>query len=207
MRWTVVIPAKALPAAKSRLAPASPDPQAHQRLVEAIRADTTAAAREAGSVARVLVVSDRPGGSGVLVQRATGLNPALAEAAEHAAREWPGDGIAALVGDLPCLTAGELDDALAGAAAHTRSYVPDAEGTGTTLLAVRPGAALRPEFGSRSALRHAAGAVELEAGPGLRRDVDTADDLEAAIRLGVGPATAAALGVTLRSTCSGSIGT
>ena len=60
VRWTVVIPAKALPAAKSRLMTASADETAHRRLVEAIRADTAAAARAADGVARVLVVSDRP---------------------------------------------------------------------------------------------------------------------------------------------------
>jgi 2-phospho-L-lactate guanylyltransferase len=203
VRWTVVIPAKSLPEAKSRLAPASRDPQAHRLLVEAIRADTTAAAGAADGVARVLVVSDRPAGDGVLVQSAPGLNAALAEAAEYAVRSWPDDGVAALVGDLPALRPAELTAALACAADYPRTHVPDAAGTGTTLLTARPGVALVPAFGAGSAARHAADSVSLHAGKGLRHDVDTAEDLRAAAELGLGSATAAVLaaaGVTTRST-------
>jgi 2-phospho-L-lactate guanylyltransferase len=193
VRWTVVIPAKALPEAKSRLVPATDDPAAHRRLVEAIREDTLSAARAADGVARVLVVADRPGTPGALVQTRPGLNPALAEAAEYAAREWPGDGVAALVGDLPALRAGELAAALAAAGAHPRAFVPDAAGTGTTLLAAAPGTPLLPAFGLGSAARHAAVATAVDAGRTLRHDVDTAADLQAAAELGLGPATAAVL--------------
>jgi 2-phospho-L-lactate guanylyltransferase len=193
VRWTVVIPARALPDAKSRLRPASTDAESHRRLVEAIRADTAAAATAADGVARVLVVTDRPGDSQALLQRRPGLNAALEEAAEHAARTWPDDGVAALLGDLPALRPAELTDALTAAAAHPRSFVPDAGGTGSTLLAARPGVPLRPAFGPGSAARHAAAAATLTAGPGLQRDVDTVDDLRAAADLGLGPATASAL--------------
>jgi 2-phospho-L-lactate guanylyltransferase len=202
VRWTVVIPAKALPEAKSRLLPASADTAAHRRLVEAIRADTLGAARATVGVARVLVVTDRPGLPDALVQRHPGLNSALREAAAHAARAWPGDGIVALVGDLPALRPDELAAVLQAAAVQPRSFVPDAPGTGTTLLAVVPGTDLDPKFGVGSAARHAAGAARLEAGPGLRHDVDTADDLGQAAQLGLGPATAAVVGepdVVLRS--------
>jgi 2-phospho-L-lactate guanylyltransferase len=191
--WTVVIPAKGLADAKTRLLPASDDPAAHRRLVQAIRADTLAAARAAVGVARVLVVTDRPGEPGALVQTRPGLNAALEEAAEHAARCWPADGVAALVGDLPALRAGALSAALAAAARHRRAFVPDAAGTGTTLLAAHPGAQLAPAFGPGSAARHAEAAVQLDAEAGLRQDVDTAEDLQRAARLGLGPATAAVL--------------
>lgn len=190
-----MVPAKALPAAKSRLLPASADAAAHRRLVEAIRADTVAAALAADGVARVLLVVDRAAGVvahpgvEVLVQRATGLNAALAEAAEHALRRWPGDGVAALVGDLPALRPDELAEALRAAAAHPHAFVVDAAGTGTTLLTAAPGQALRPAFGLESAARHAQIAVAVPGAPGLRRDVDTADDLDDARALGLGPAT------------------
>lgn len=206
MQWTVVIPAKALPSAKSRLLPAVSDPAAHGALVRAIRADTLAAAGEATRVARVLLVVDRaegsPTGPLLLIQSRPGLNAALAEAAEHAATTWPEDGVAALVGDLPALRPAELDEALARAAAHRRAFVPDSAGTGTTLLAAGPGVALAPSFGPGSAARHRLDAVELPAGAGLRHDVDTAEDLISAARLALGPATASALaasGVTVRS--------
>ncbi len=202
MPWTVVIPAKALRDAKSRLLAASDDPDAHRRLVEAIRADTLAAARAAAGVARVLLVTDRPGIPDALVQTRPGLNAALAEAAEHAARSWPGDGVAALVGDLPALQPTALAAALAAAEAHQHAYVPDAAGTGTTLLAARPGAPLRPSFGPGSAGRHAAHATALPAAPQLRRDVDTAEDLRAAAELGLGPATTAELAARTAAPCS-----
>jgi 2-phospho-L-lactate guanylyltransferase len=177
MRWTLLVPVKALPGAKSRLLGASTDPESHRQLVEAIRSDTLQAARAAAGVARVVLVDG------------DGLNDALRSAADDAARRWPNDGVAALVADLPALRPAELDSALATAAGHPRAFVSDSAGTGTTMLAARPGVALDPEFGPGSAARHAATAVRLDAGPGLRRDVDTADELTDAIRLGVGPAT------------------
>jgi 2-phospho-L-lactate/phosphoenolpyruvate guanylyltransferase len=196
VRWTVVIPAKALPDAKSRLLEASADVAGHRRLVQAIRADTLAAAHASENVARVLLVTDRPGEAGALVQTRPGLNAALQEAAEHAGATWPEDGIAAVVGDLPALRSDELHAALCAAAGHSRSFVADAPGTGTTLLAVTPGTFLNPQFGVDSAARHAVAATALQAGPGLTHDVDTAEDLRQAAALGLGPATSALLGAT-----------
>jgi 2-phospho-L-lactate guanylyltransferase len=53
------------------------------------------------------------------------------------------------------------------------------------------GAPLDPRFGPDSARRHQdSGAIELTGGwPGLRCDIDTPDDLSAALELGVGTAT------------------
>lgn len=210
MNWTVVIPAKALPEAKSRLASMSDSPEAHRRLVEAIRSDTIAAARAAEGVARVVVVVDRAGADpDALLQTDPGLDAAVSEGAAHAARRWPADGVAALVGDLPALQPDELAGALLAAAGHERAFVPDAAGTGTTLLAATPGHTLRPEFGPGSAQRHEVHAVPIEGGPGLRNDVDDAADLHAAAALGLGEATVAALGeagVIVRSACSGIMG-
>ncbi len=126
------------------------------------------------------------------------LNAALRYGATEAARRWPGTGLAALTADLPSLRPAELSAALraaaaAGAAAAGRAaFVPDAAGLGTTLYAVLPGGEFRPAFGGPSRTRHAAaGAVQLSLDgiPGLRRDVDTEQDLRAALRLGVGPHT------------------
>jgi 2-phospho-L-lactate guanylyltransferase len=190
VRWTVLVPVKSLPEAKSRLTGASGDPAAHARLVRAIRADTVAAARAADGVARLMLVVDGPGadasGELTFVQAAPGLNAALAEAADEAHARWPHDAVAALVGDLPALRPEELAAALAAAATHERAFVADAAGTGTTLLTAVPGSAFLPRFGAGSARRHAGIATGLDAAPGLRCDVDTADDLDAAIALGVG---------------------
>lgn len=199
MQWTVLIPAKSLPEAKSRLAGASAHADDHARLVQAIREDTIQAAATAPNVARIVLIVDRAAPEGqqateqVLVQSAPGLNPALREGAAYAAALWPQDGVAALVGDLPALRPAELADALAAAVAHPRAYVPDAANTGTTLLTALPGIDLRPQFGPDSAVHHGGSAPALDAGPGLRHDVDTYADLRAAAQHGLGAHTAAAL--------------
>jgi 2-phospho-L-lactate guanylyltransferase len=139
------------------------------------------------------------------------LNAALRHGAAVAALRWPGTGLAALTADLPALSPAELATALRAAAAGTpdtpgspgaqddspvrAAFVPDAAGVGTTLYAVPPGGEFRPLFGGASRARHAAsGATELGVDDmtGLRRDVDTPDDLRAALALGVGPFTQAA---------------
>jgi 2-phospho-L-lactate/phosphoenolpyruvate guanylyltransferase len=202
VQWSVVVPAKRLDVAKTRLRPATaalPDPAAaHSELVLALLADTVAAALSSRAVAVVLVVTDDPaadrlvrrlGARTVADEPDEGLNPALA----HGAALLAGP-VAALASDLPALRPEEIDAALAAARRHPRAYVADAQGLGTTLLTAT-GVPLDPRFGARSAAAHAAsGAVLLDGDwPGLRRDVDTADDLRAAVGLGAGPHTAAVL--------------
>ncbi|MCW2665270.1 MAG: hypothetical protein JWN57_232, partial [Frankiales bacterium] len=64
----------------------------------------------------------------------------------------------------------------------------------TTLLAAGPGAELAPSYGPGSLDRHLAdGATVLAAAEGLRLDVDTPEDLQRALVLGVGAHTAAAV--------------
>lgn len=192
VRWTVLVPIRALPNAKSRLAADLP-PDVHADIVAAIRADTVAAARATSAVARVIVVGDQPGPDVTFVQHSPGLNGALRDGAAWVRRNWPADGIAALVADLPALTPDDLSAALDAAAGRPVSFVPDAAGTGTTLLAAAPGHDLDPRFGPDSAARHAESGVALAAGAGLREDVDTRAELDAAVLLGVGPRTAAVL--------------
>ncbi|WP_426510587.1 hypothetical protein ACPPVO_07890 [Dactylosporangium sp. McL0621] len=98
-------------------------------------------------------------------------------------------GVVALTADLPAMRPEDLEAALVAAArAGRRAFVPDLEGTGTVLLAAPAGEALAPQFGPGSAAAHLrSGAVRLDgAWPSLRRDVDTAADLDAAARLGLG---------------------
>jgi 2-phospho-L-lactate guanylyltransferase len=99
-----------------------------------------------------------------------------------------------MVADLPALRPQEILDVLDGASSCPASYVADAEGTGTTMLAARWPRDLAPQFGPGSAGRHeASGCLALPAGPGARQDVDTALDLGRCLRLGVGANTAAML--------------
>jgi 2-phospho-L-lactate/phosphoenolpyruvate guanylyltransferase len=198
-QWSIVVPAKRLAVAKTRLRPLTTGLRAglHEELVLALLGDTVAAAVACAAVAEVVVVTDdpeaavavRPLGARVLADEPDrGLNPAL----EHGARSASGSAVAALSSDLPALRAVELEAALRAAEAAPRCFVPDAHGTGTTLLTA-VGGALLPRFGAASARVHRdGGAVPLTGDwPGLVRDVDTPADLHDALTLGVGPRTTA----------------
>ncbi|HXW46609.1 MAG TPA: 2-phospho-L-lactate guanylyltransferase [Streptosporangiaceae bacterium] len=201
--WSLVIPVKVLAQAKSRLTGLAATARAELAL--AMAADTVAAALAATAVGLVIVVTDDPevgaqmAGLGAAVlpdEPAAGLNRALSFGAGHARGRWPGCGVAGLAGDLPALRPGELTAALLAAEAAGRAFVPDAEGTGTTLYAAAAGASFEPRFGPQSRARHlAAGAAELDLAElaGLRRDVDTAADLRLAAEIGLGPRTSALL--------------
>jgi len=206
-QWSVVVPAKRLVAAKTRLGPltAPLGDAGHADLVLALLADTVAAALAAPSVGLLLVVTDDPRAADVVTELGartvgdepdSGLNAALDHGARRA-RALADQPVAALSSDLPALTPGELSEALQEAAAVPRAFVADAAGSGTTLLAVRRGE-LDPRFGPGSAAAHATGgAVPLDgAWPGLRQDVDTPADLHTACSLGVGPRTAGFLSAT-----------
>jgi 2-phospho-L-lactate/phosphoenolpyruvate guanylyltransferase len=201
--WSLVIPVKLLAQAKTRLT--GLDPERRSRLVLAMAADTVAAALEADSVATVLVVTDDAavrevaGGLGAVVLAdapGAGLNEALGFGAGYARQRWPSRGVCAVAGDLPAMRPAELAAALSAAAELREAFVPDADGTGTALYAATPGSEFRPRFGPASRRRHLDdGAAEIVSGPltGLRRDVDTVDDLRAAAVIGLGPRTRAEL--------------
>jgi len=197
-RWSVIVPAKRLAVAKTRLRPLTAAPgNGHDALVLALLADTVTAATACSVVAEVVVVTDDPaaaelvrglGARTVADEPDAGLNAAL----EHGASLAGEPAVAALSSDLPAMRPPELAAALAAAAAHPRAFVADAQGTGTTLLTA-VGVPLRPAFGAGSAAAHRAGGAVALTGdwPGLLRDVDTDADLRAALALGAGPRTAA----------------
>ena len=213
----LVVPVKPLHAAKTRLRGAADhgvgDPDAHAALALALAHDTVAAVLAARAVRRLLVISSDPVvaaefaavGVEVAPDVAGGLNDALRHGALLLRATDPGAPVGALQADLPALRPSELDEALHDAAAlfatgARRVFCPDARGTGTTLLLAAARVELDPLFGAGSAARHReSGAVPLAgAGPGLRRDVDTGDDLCAAAQLGLGPHTRAVLAPTGR---------
>ena len=196
-KFTLVVPVKSLDVAKSRLEVGTD----RHALALAFAQDTLAAALNAKRVRQVFVVTADPtlsaaartGGAVVLPDEGDGdLNEVLRAAA---ARLPHGSHVAAMCADLPCLTAEELDQALAQVPAHGQGFVPDADDTGTTLLATHDVEAFSPQFGvgSRAAhLRVGAHEIARECAR-LRRDVDTAADLATALYLGVGPYTESAL--------------
>ncbi|HWG15217.1 MAG TPA: 2-phospho-L-lactate guanylyltransferase [Streptosporangiaceae bacterium] len=206
--WAVVVPVKVLARAKSRIAPLAGSRRAELAL--AMASDTISAVVASPVGERVIVVTDDPVTAGELAglgatvvpdEPRAGLNEALAHGVSCAARLWPGSGAGALSGDLPALRPEELAVALRAAAACPEAFVPDLQGSGTTLYTARPGAAFRPAFGPDSRFRHVAqGAAELllPGIDGLRRDVDTGEDLRDAARLGLGARTSAVATELLR---------
>ena len=203
----LVIAVKRLTAAKTRLAPVL-SATARENVVLAMLVDTIGAAMAVPALRSVLIVT--PDDAAAAAARDLGaevladptppghrdpLNNALTAAEAVSRRE--NTNVVVLQGDLPALKTEEFAAALAAARAHPRSFVTDRHGTGTAAL-FGFGAPLRPLFGTDSAQRHRdSGAVELIGDwPGLRSDIDTPDDLAAARRLGVGPATLRAISAT-----------
>lgn len=203
----LVIAVKRLAAAKTRLAPVF-SASTRERVVVAMLIDTITAASAVPAVRSITVVTPDEGaaeaadrlGARVLTDPTPDghrdpLNNAIAAAEAEVRRETPN--VLVLQGDLPALQTHELAAAVADARRHPRSFVGDRHGSGTSAL-LSFGVALNPQFGADSAQRHrSSGALELTgAWPGLRCDIDTPDDLLVARRLGVGAATAAAIGAS-----------
>jgi 2-phospho-L-lactate/phosphoenolpyruvate guanylyltransferase len=201
--WHLVVPVKGGAGAKSRLHP--PPGVAREDLALALATDCLEACRAGMPPGRVLVVTSDPRaagvaeavGSRVVPDPGKGLNAAvrrgIAAVTATSGRCTP---VAVLLGDLPALRPADLPAALGAAAAYPMALVPDADGRGTVLLSALDGRRLEPWFGAGSAARHEeAGHRRLDLDlPGLRTDVDDDASLRAALRLGVGPATTAALG-------------
>lgn len=194
-RSVLLVPVKPPSVGKSRLLGVAD----RRALAEAFALDTVSACLDADLVGRVLVVTDDAefsahlsalGASAIPDGVTDDLNGTLRLAAAEARRRWPDLTPAALCGDLPALRPADLD-AVLGREAPGPWFVPDAAGVGTTLYAAAYDA-FDPRFGPGSRQAHVeAGAREVADAPAsVRRDVDDADDLADAIRLGVGPRTA-----------------
>ena len=198
-QWTAVIAVKRLSAAKSRLRGAVAD-EWHQELALAMVLDTVTAVLRADRIARLLVVTDDPEAAAAVARLGAEAVPDRPDAGLNAAFRYGADVVAGLsgpravlTGDLPALTGADLDDALRAAAG--RSFVADAAGPGTVLLAAPAGRPLDPRFGVGSAAAHASSGARALTGewPGLRQDVDTAADLQEVLALGAGRHTCALL--------------
>lgn len=191
----VVVPARGLTGAKTRLA-AALSPEARASLTERMLGRVVRVALEAEVAAAVLVVS--PDGAALdVVSRVDrrvvplpqdvampGLNPAL-EQARRWARQRGAAAMLVLFGDLPLLTANDVQ-ALGWADAPV-VLAPDRHGRGTNALLVRlgdddPQVEFRFQFGAGSLDAHLAEATRLglEAvtviSSGTAFDLDTPED-------------------------------
>src|SRR3954449_4103241 len=197
---SAVVALKPLRTAKSRLR-GVPAPY-REHIAWCLAHDTITALAEA--VDREVVVSNEPSLASRLRSLAPrvrvstegpsiGMNAALAAGAAQLV-EGGAALVIACVGDLPCLKPATVRRLIAAAVHHSRSFVPDASGTGTTMLLAR-GVSLDPRFQGASASAHrGSGAIALtEAAVGpltdARRDVDTLADLADAVLVGLGSRT------------------
>jgi 2-phospho-L-lactate guanylyltransferase len=193
-QWTAIVPVKALDDAKSRLS-AGPR-RAEWALAFAV--DTVRATLDAPGIRDVIVITDDErvrtalGANGLATRCTTDGGGGLNSCLERAATTCDGP-VVMLLGDLPALTGSAVQAFLDFAEHGPVSFVADAHGTGTTMLAEH--SRITPRFGERSRAAHtAAGYAEFTGATArLRRDVDDDIDLWDAARLGVGPATAALL--------------
>jgi 2-phospho-L-lactate/phosphoenolpyruvate guanylyltransferase len=210
VQWIALVPVKAGGTAKSRLA-GNLDRSA---LAAAMAQDTGAALRASERITEVVVVADgaieASWADTVLPGPNAGLNQAVTAGAQWLASNHDVPfGIAVVLGDLPCLTGEAVDRILGFRDENAVRIVGDAAGTGTTMLLVRDGTCIpdlvTPRFGPHSCAAHVEdGALNLTVQSEItardkaallraRRDVDTDVDLWDAVRIGVGPATRAAL--------------
>jgi 2-phospho-L-lactate guanylyltransferase len=193
-QWSLVVPVKRLEVAKSRIALGAAD---RADLALAMATDAVAAAVACALVSHVVVVTDDaraiaalsgPDVTIVADEPDSGLNPAL----RHGATVADGRRIVAVSADLPSLTPSDLATVLVAAGRYSSGVVADQSGTGTTVLTAASAEAFAPAFGASSYAAHRRhGSVDLTgiAAPAVRRDVDTVEELRAAVELGVGEAT------------------
>lgn len=193
--WTIVVPVKGTRDAKSRFGSSD-----NRALALAMALDTVEVALTAGRV--IVVTTDAQPfvdlGATAVVDPGGGLNAAILAGLSAARAACDADagagaraGAAVLLGDLPGVQPSELAAALEAANAYPLSIVADADGTGTALAAATAGHEHRLAFGDGSRANHVAnGYVELTGDwPGLRRDIDTAEQFATLAHLG--PRTAA----------------
>lgn len=193
MTTWVVIPAKSLHTAKTRLAPALA-PAARSALALRLLQGAIAAALGCPAVDGVVVVSGSAElrrvatemGACAYADPATGdadpMNAAIAAGCRHA-QALGATAALVLPADLPLIEPGVITELLDEAGDAAVALAPDRAGTGTNALLLRPPLALAPAFGLGSFARHRAAAHALGLGvatvrlPELACDLDTPDDL------------------------------
>jgi len=198
--WRLVVPVKGQLTAKSRLHP--PTGVRRSDLAHALALDTLTAVLEGMPPAHLVVVTSdevttafaRDRGAAVVPDPGAGLNAAIRKGVQHVLQGGTQGPLAVLLGDLPSLRPADLHAALVACSGHARSFVPDAEGTGTVLLAALDPTELVPRFGIGSAAAHARHHMRLDLDlAALRSDVDDDDALRRAVAMGVGAHTHAVL--------------
>jgi 2-phospho-L-lactate/phosphoenolpyruvate guanylyltransferase len=181
IQWTALVPMKAAGLRKTRLA-VHLGADGRDALSERLFTHVISILLAAPSVARVIVLSStRPKIEGVdwVQDEGTGLNAEL----ERARTPAP---LLIIHGDLPLLRVEDVETMLK-AAEGNNAIAPDSHNRGTNALALGIDQPFTLRFGSDSFALHCAqspGAHIIRQCPGLALDIDTAEDMEEAVKLG-----------------------
>lgn len=186
--WTAIVPLKAGPERKTRLAPRLTG-EARAALADRMAAHVVACLRAVPSLGTVRLLSQvaRPEiEAGWEPDLGNGLNAEL----DRVRIGLGGSPMLVIHADLPLLSGDDVRALLAAAGAHGAAIAPDRHGAGTNALALARAPAFAFAFGEDSFARHrqALGAVAVIRRPGLSLDVDTPGDLDEALRHGFRPA-------------------
>jgi 2-phospho-L-lactate guanylyltransferase len=190
---------KQLAHAKTRLAV---DPTTRRRLALSFAVDTLASVAACPLVRSAVIVTSDPVVEARLASPfahvtqdpGCGLSIAVASGWAAATSWQPRSWVVVVPADLPALRPDDLSRVLEFATSMGGGFVPDVDGTGTTLLVAGPTTSSVARYGPTSAAAHlSCGLPELAAPRRARRDVDTVGDLVEAVALGVGAATARVL--------------
>ena len=186
MTWTALIPLKGSGERKTRLAGRLNETQ-RRALSHELFCHVTSVLNSSAGVSEVSVLSDvRPENwDGPLIfDEGRGLNTEL----QLLAGGLGSRRLLIIHADLPLLSTEDIAILLAEAE-NGCAIAPDRHGSGTNAIALRDAVGFKFSFGPDSFAHHRAalqGRVRVVRRPGLGLDIDTPDDLDAAIALGIG---------------------
>lgn len=190
MKTVALVPVKALPEAKTRLARHLPAAR-RLALAEHLFVHVVDAILASDAVDLCVVVSPDPAvlaeararDAVALAQERPGLNPGLDEGRAWALRHGA-EALLVVLGDLPLITPADVAALVALAVTPGVVLAPDRHGTGSNALLLAPPDLLPFHFGPNSALHHAAEAARRGVplrpyiATGTALDLDTPDDLD-----------------------------
>ena len=181
MSWVAIVPLKQGASQKSRLSQ-SLDPAQRAALTEALFTRVLEALSVSKAVSQVIVLSplDPQRREAHWVRdEGRGLNEELmALRAQH-----PDRNVLIVHADLPFLEAADIEDLLVAAESAGIAIAPDKFGIGTNALALKADSVIDLRFGEESFSKHSAAApgAAIVKSRGLSHDIDTPDDLRAAL--------------------------
>lgn len=192
VKYSALIPVKALSKAKSRLA-AHLTPEQRANLVLDMLHHVVSMLKESRAFSHVAVVSAdtrvqvqaQTWGARVLPEEQAGHNPALTAAAYSTMSQYPElDALLTISADLPFLSVADIYELIELSRKHPLILAPSQEGTGTNAILTSPPLVVPYVFGINS-LAHYQSAAERQhldyalcSRLGLALDIDTIKDLE-----------------------------